>query len=90
MEDVQHYTRILGANKKSRNTMKPSNVVVAIFAILLLGGCLGSITKEKTNTIDITQRQVRNGIVYQDNDPNPYTGEVTGFYKNGQKASEEY
>lgn len=64
--------------------------VVAILAVLLLGGCLGSITKEKTNTIDAAQRQVRNGTVYQDNDPNPYTGEVTGFYKNGQKASEEY
>ena len=70
--------------------MKLSNAIVAIFAILWLGGCVGSIPKENTNTIDVTQRQVRNGTVYHDNDPDPYTGEVTAFYKNGQKASEEY
>ena len=70
--------------------MKLCKTLVAIFTVMSLGGCFGSITQEKTNTIDVTQRQVRNGLVYQDNDPNPYTGEITSFYTNGQKASEEY
>jgi antitoxin component YwqK of YwqJK toxin-antitoxin module len=70
--------------------MKLCKTVVAIFAVLVLGGCFGPITQEKTNTIDVTQRQIRNGLVYQDNHPNPYTGEITSFYANGQKASEEY
>jgi antitoxin component YwqK of YwqJK toxin-antitoxin module len=70
--------------------MKLNMTVIAILAVLLLGGCFGSITQEKTNTIDVEQRQVRNGTVYQASDLDPYTGVVTSFYQNGQKASEEY
>jgi antitoxin component YwqK of YwqJK toxin-antitoxin module len=70
--------------------MKLNMPVFALLAVVLLGGCVNSITREKTNTIDVAQRQVRNGTVYQENDPNPYTGVVTSFYTNGRKASEEY
>jgi antitoxin component YwqK of YwqJK toxin-antitoxin module len=69
--------------------MKPNMTVVAMLAISLLSGCFGSITKEKTNTIDVEQRQVRDGTVYEANDPEPYTGVVTSFYENGQIATEE-
>ena len=70
--------------------MKLNMTVVAILAVLLLAGCVTSIPPQNANSIDVEQRQIRNGIVYQADDPNPYTGEVTSFYANGQKASEEY
>ncbi len=70
--------------------MKLNVKVITILAILLLTGCSGRPIQESTNTIDISQRQLRNGIVYQDNSTDPYTGEVNSYFTNGQKASEEF
>lgn len=70
--------------------MRLNVTVITVLAILVLTGCSGYATEETAHTIDVTQRQVRNGIVYQDNSPDPYTGEVNSYYKNGQKASEEF
>jgi len=89
----------LDANAKNPNQyealiegirQKLNVTVITILAILVLNGCTGSATQETTNTIDVTQRQVRNGTLYKDNEPNPYTGEVNSYYKSGQKASEEF
>ena len=69
--------------------MKYNVAVITILAILVLNGCTGTATQETTNAIDVTHKQVRNGTLYKDNEPNPYTGEVNSYYANGQKASEE-
>ena len=69
--------------------MRLNVTVITALAILLLTGCSGYATQEMPRTIDVTQRQVRNGIVYQDNETDPYTGAINSYYTNGQKASEE-
>jgi len=70
--------------------MKLTATVITVLALLLLTGCSGYATQETTKAIDVTQKQVRNGTVYHDNEPDPYTGEVNSYYANGQKASEEF
>jgi len=72
-----------------RGAIKSNAAVITILAIPFLNGCTGTSTQETANTIDVTHRQVRNGTVYQDNSPKPYTGEINSYYTNGQKASEE-
>jgi len=51
-------------------------IIIPIVLLLFLTGC------EKT--IDLEQSQDRNGVVYEVNADNPFTGKVTGIYKNGQ------
>jgi antitoxin component YwqK of YwqJK toxin-antitoxin module len=70
--------------------MRLNVIVITVLAILLLTGCSGHATQETARAIDVTQRQVRNGTVYQENEAVPYTGEVNSYYTNGQKASEEF
>ena len=70
--------------------MKLNVTVITVLAILLLAGCSGYATQETTGAIDITQRQIRNGTVYQDDETDPYTGEINSYYTNGQRASEEF
>lgn len=61
--------------------MKKSLITLAI--LLVLAGC----GKE----IDISQKQVRNGVVYTVNESEPFTGKVTGKYNNGQvKIAEKF
>jgi len=69
--------------------MKLNVAVITVLAFLLLAGCSGHATQETTRAIDVAQRQIRNGTVYQDNQTDPYSGEINSYYKNGQKASEE-
>jgi len=69
--------------------MKLNLTVITVLAILLLAGCSGHATQETTRAIDVTQRQIRDGTVYHDNETDPYSGEVNSYYTNGQKASEE-
>lgn len=52
-------------------------LLVIGFILLALTGC----GKE----IDISQKQIRNGIVYTVNANEPYTGKVVGKYKNGKE-----
>jgi outer membrane biogenesis lipoprotein LolB len=70
--------------------MKLDVTVITVLVILLLTGCSGQATQETSRAIDVTQRQIRNGTVYQDNETDPYTGEISSYYTNGQKASEEF
>ena len=51
-------------------------IAIATFVLLTLVGC----GKE----IDISQKQVRKGIVYTINEDKPFTGKVVGKYENGQ------
>jgi antitoxin component YwqK of YwqJK toxin-antitoxin module len=69
--------------------MKLNGTVITVLAILLLMGCSGYATQETTRAIDLKDRQITNGTVYQDDETDPYTGEVNSYYTNGQKASEE-
>ncbi len=70
--------------------MKLYVTLITLLATLMLTGCSGHATQETTRAIDVTQRQIREGTVYQDKDTDPYTGEVNSYYTNGQKASEEF
>jgi antitoxin component YwqK of YwqJK toxin-antitoxin module len=63
-----------------RNAMRLNITVVALLALLLLGGC--------SKTIDPEKLQLRGNLSYEVNDPDPYSGKVVGFYENGQKLSE--
>lgn len=59
-----------------------------LLAFLALGALFVSCMD---NEVDISKKQVRNGIVYEVNDPNPFTGKFVGNYDNGQlKISEIY
>lgn len=51
-------------------------IILAVFTLIIMIGC----GKE----IDISQKQVRNGIVYTVNEDKPFTGTVVGKYENGQ------
>ncbi len=52
-------------------------LAITVFVLLTLAGC----GKE----IDISQKQVRNGIVYTVNEDRPFTGKVIGKYSNGKE-----
>lgn len=52
-------------------------LAIAIFVALTLVGC----GKE----IDISQKQIRKGIVYTVNEDKPFTGKVTGKYSDGKE-----
>lgn len=52
-------------------------LAIATFVLLTLVGC----GKE----IDISQKQIRKGIVYTVNEEKPYTGKVVGKYSNGKE-----
>lgn len=56
---------------------KIKKILIATFILLSLVGC----RKE----IDISQKQIRNGVVYTVNEDKPFTGKVVGKYKNGQE-----
>lgn len=56
---------------------KIKKILIATFILLSLVGC----GKE----IDISQKQIRNGVVYTVNEDKPFTGKVVGKYKNGQE-----
>lgn len=58
-------------------------IAITTFIILTLLGC----GKE----IDISQKQIRNGVVYTVNEAEPFTGKVTGKFENGKvKVSENF
>lgn len=52
-------------------------ILFTIAALVLFANCMN---KE----IDISQKQIRNGVVYTINQETPYTGKVIGKYENGQ------
>ena len=54
-------------------------------ACLLIVGC----QHEPERVIDLEQIQDRNGVAYELNTSEPYTGRVIGTYANGQKKSED-
>jgi len=60
--------------------MKCYLTVIVLFLVVSLSGC--------SKAIDGKQLQERGGIVYQVNDPSPYTGKATTYYGNGQKKIE--
>lgn len=57
--------------------LKIKKILITTFILLILVGC----GKE----IDISQKQIRNGVVYTVNQNKPFTGKVVGKYKNGQQ-----
>ena len=56
---------------------KIKKILITTFILLTLIGC----GKE----IDISQKQIRNGVVYTVNEDKPFTGKIVGKYENGQK-----
>jgi antitoxin component YwqK of YwqJK toxin-antitoxin module len=60
--------------------MKLNRTLVAILAIVLLAVCSKSINSQ--------QLQDREGLVYEVNDAEPYTGKLVVFHENGQKREE--
>jgi len=62
--------------------MKLHRTVVAIFAIVLLALCARSVNSQ--------QLQDKEGLIYEVNNPDPYTGKVETFYENGQKMLEKH
>ena len=66
--------------------MKFSPITIALFAIVLLAA--HSNGADTAKSVDESQLRERDGILYQVNDLNPYTGTVTAFYESGQKHTE--
>jgi antitoxin component YwqK of YwqJK toxin-antitoxin module len=60
--------------------MKTTLKVYVLLAVILLVGC--------TKVVDFGQLQKRDGLNYQVNASNPFTGTAQVFYENGQKKTE--
>ena len=59
-------------------------LIMLLVCLFMFIGCMD---KE----VDISKKQVRNGVVYVVGDSKPFTGKLIGKYDNGQKkVSEEY
>jgi hypothetical protein len=59
-----------------------------VFLICVLLFILPTLSFSKDKEIDASKLQNRNGIAYEINQEEPYTGKVVEFYKNGQKKYE--
>ncbi|MCO4811807.1 MAG: hypothetical protein KC572_09405, partial [Gammaproteobacteria bacterium] len=64
-----------------RLLVKPITLIVVCLAILI--GC-----ETEKEVIDLEQLQSRQGIFYEVNSAEPYTGTVVNWYENGQKRME--
>ena len=69
--------------------MKARIKVSAALAVLLLTGSTEIIALGNSNNINVGQKQIIDGLIYDINNPNPYTGTVTNYYKNRNKLIEE-